>query len=182
MLKAILFGMNRSNRFLLLKAFVFLAVSVASPLDVLASSAKSLLVGSWNCKAEEDGIVVESSTTYSRNGTFYGSASLEFKAPDIDFDVLYLMSGLGKWRMLPGNILESSMKLNLKNVTSVPNASPERQAQIRLELDEIIDPQALVELASQGVYEQVKFVGENRFLSIIEGDRDWSKAETCVRN
>ena len=70
----------------------------------------------------------------------------------------------------------------MKNISSIPESNAEQEEQVRLELDRIINIEALTRAASQGTYEQIKFTNNDKFLSVTEGSRDWSKAETCIRN
>lgn len=174
--------MDRLRRFAIKKAWTFAALFVLAPLPSFASSGKGLMVGSWECKYEGDGIKIEATEVYSRNNTFYGTGVFEVKVPDAGFDVAYSVSIAGKWKMLPGNVLESSGDLSMKNITSVSDLTPEQEAQLRLELDEVVDIKTMVKAVAQGSYDQIKFIGKDKLLSITEGDRDWSKATTCVRN
>ena len=174
--------MRGPNKLFAFKFLALVAASALAPFGAFASSANSLIIGSWDCKTKQDGVTVESTYVYSRNNSFYGNGILELKVPSLDYDVVYSMSGTGKWRLLPGNVLETSGTLGMKNISSIPESNAEQEEQIRLELDRIINIEALTRAASQGTYEQIKFTNNNRFLSVTEGSRDWSKAETCIRN
>ena len=174
--------MDHLRRFAIKKAWAFVALFALVPLPSFASTGKGLMVGSWNCKYEGDGIKIEAAEVYSRNNTFYANAVYEINIPDHDIDVVYVASIAGKWQMLPGNVLESSGDLSMKNATLAPDMTLEQQAQLRLELDEINNIKTFVKAAAQGTYKQIKFLGKDKLLYINDGDRDWSKATTCIRN
>ena len=164
------------------RILTFAAIFALTPFGAFASSGSSPIVGSWNCKNESDGVTVESTDTFSRNNTLYSSGLLEIDLPDTEYDVVYSFSIAGKWKMLPGNILESSGDLSIENITAVADMTPEQQSRLRLEFDKIVGLDTLVKAMSQGSYDQIRFSGQDRFLSITEGDKDWSNATTCVRN
>lgn len=164
------------------RILAFAAVLVLTPFESFASSGSSPIVGSWNCKNESDGVTFESTDTFSRNNTLYSSGLIEIDLPDTEYNVVYSFSLSGKWKMLPGNILESSGDLSIENISSAADMTPEQVSRLRLEFDKIISPETLVKAMSKGSYDQVRFSGQDRFLSLTEGDKDWSNATTCVRN
>ena len=134
---------------------------------------------------DSDGVAsLEAQITYSRNGTYFDSGTRTFTSEEVSFPLEYTYCSTGKWSMRPGNILKSSSSnAHVNNVTTIPGGTYQQDLAFRAEMDRALPLHGMLQdMASQGVYSQVKFTNKNnRTESILEGERDWKNATICNR-
>ncbi len=162
---------------------------LATKIPAKAFFGVSPLVGSWDCEQtirDSNGhYTIEYNITYSRNNTSYSIGSLTVRSKDLESPLMYTLSSKGEWRFRSGNILEEKgSNVRVINVTSIPGATYQQDAAFRAEIDRMFPFQQMFEDAiTQGVYSQIEFSNNNnRFKTIIEGERDWTDAAICNRS
>lgn len=143
-------------------ALVACASTPATPAD--------MILGKWTCTAEQEGMSVKATTTYAKDGTTAGVATVAIQAPgskiEIDADLI------STWGFASDGKLKetvTSMKVTTATMGGQTLAAPMIAAMVQPMVDEMV--------VGQGSTSTVVFNGA----TMTSTDEDMGSVTTCVR-